>query len=74
MSEPDWTARILSEIARPTARRVDVARLCARATLSTETIDWMVVEAAMVQRWNARSIRWVKNRACRAVVHGEPLE
>lgn len=56
---------LLGEIACPEMRRKDVARTYALALRSSErgSIDWMKVNAAIIERWSMFALKWIKQQA-----------
>lgn len=56
---------LLSEIARPESKRLDVAKTYCLALRSSECnlIDWKKVDKAILERWSFHALNWIKERA-----------
>ncbi len=58
---------LLEEIADKRMKREDVALTYALAIASGETIDWPKVNRAIMDRWSASAMRWIKEFAWKQI-------
>lgn len=59
----DCTNTILREIAMPEMKRKDVAMTYAFCLKSSEQIDWVRINKAIVERWSTSGLIWIKTKA-----------
>lgn len=57
------TQVLLDEIAMKDSRRIDIAQTYALALRSSTPTDWKRVNEAIIARWSASALRWIKDRA-----------
>jgi hypothetical protein len=57
------TNHLLHEIADRTMKRRDVAQSYALAMRSSETTDWVQVNAAIIKRWSQSALVYIKEQA-----------
>jgi hypothetical protein len=58
---------LMEEIADKRMKREDVALTYALAIASGEEIDWPKVNRAIMDRWSASAMRWIKEFAWRQI-------
>jgi len=61
------TKTLLAEIVEWKFKRNTVALTYAMAILSTEPTDWKAVNEAIVKRWSAAALKYIKERAWKFV-------
>ena len=57
------TQTLMNEIAEPTMRRRDIAQTYLLAMRSPETVDWSLVNRAIIARWSRSGLIWIKRQA-----------
>ncbi len=61
---------ILQDIRSPEMYRLDVAKSYALLLLQRETVDWAVVNAAIIKRWSPYALNYIKDHAWALVETG----
>ena len=56
---------ILGEIATKSMKRNDIALSYALCMVSSEPVDWAVVNKAIIERWSVAGLTYIKERAWR---------
>lgn len=65
---------LLREIADSGCKREDVALTYAFALYQPDEVDWPTVNAAIIERWSASGLKWIKTRAWKRAAEREAGE